>query len=55
MLALRADDFVIEDAPFEAVIKGKGGMREGFISFLKAAEDFPSIPGPGLLGRDHLL
>ena len=40
MLALMTDDVVIEDVPFGMVMRGKGGVKQGFSGFFAAASDF---------------
>jgi ketosteroid isomerase-like protein len=37
MLALLADDVVIEDVPSGPVMKGKDGVKQGFTNFYTAA------------------
>jgi ketosteroid isomerase-like protein len=40
MLALLADNVVIEDVPFGLVMKGKDGVKQGFTNFYTAAPHF---------------
>jgi steroid delta-isomerase-like uncharacterized protein len=44
MLALMADDVVIEDVPFGMIMKGKDGVKQGFTGFFAAAADFKVEP-----------
>lgn len=44
ILALMADDVVIEDVPFGMIMKGKDGVKEGFTGFFAAAADFKVEP-----------
>jgi steroid delta-isomerase-like uncharacterized protein len=44
MLALLADDVVIEDVPFVLVMKGKDGVKQAFTNFYTAAPDFKVEP-----------
>jgi steroid delta-isomerase-like uncharacterized protein len=44
MLALMADDVVIEDVPFGMMMKGKDGVKQGFTGFFAAAADFKVEP-----------
>jgi steroid delta-isomerase-like uncharacterized protein len=44
MLALMADDVVIEDVPFGMIMKGKDGVKQGFTGFFAAAVDFKVEP-----------
>jgi steroid delta-isomerase-like uncharacterized protein len=44
MLALLADDVIIEDVPFGLVMKGKDGVKQGFTNFYTAAPDFKVEP-----------
>jgi steroid delta-isomerase-like uncharacterized protein len=40
LVSLLADDVVIEDIPLGAVMKGKDGVKQGYVSFLKVTPDF---------------
>ncbi len=45
LIALVTDDIVIEDVPFvpfEMVMKGKDGVRQGYAFFFEAAPDYKS-------------
>jgi len=44
ILALTADDVVIEDVPFGMVMKGKDGVKQGFTGFFTAVPDFKVEP-----------
>jgi ketosteroid isomerase-like protein len=39
-ILLVTDDVVIEDMPLGAVMKGKDGVRQGYVGFLKITPDF---------------
>ena len=48
-------DVVIKDVPFGTVMKGKGSVKQGFISFYASDSDFKVQPKSQILKTGHLL